>query len=139
MTVSDVGIAGEIIKRDDEARIVYGWAMVVEKNGKAVVDHQGDIIPQAEMEKAAIAFMQNHRVGGILHIRKADNSALKVAEVVASFPMTTEIQKAFGLDMGKAGWMIGVKVLDDGIWKMVKEGKLPAFSIGGKGVRVPAE
>lgn len=135
---SDVGVVGDIIKRDDDQRVVYGWAMVVEQDGKPVVDHQGDIIPQIEMEKAAIAFMQDHRVGGIMHIRKADNTALKVAEVVASFPMTTEIQKAFGIDMGRAGWMIGVKVLDDGIWKMVKDGKLPSFSIGGKGVRTPS-
>lgn len=139
MSDINVEMRSNIVKRDDDQRIVYGWALVVEEHGRSVVDTQGHEISQDVMEKAAIGFMENHRVGGILHIKKSDGTAMKVAEVVASMPMTTQIQKAFGLDLGKAGWMIGLKVLDDGIWEMVKRGDLPAFSIGGSGVLTNAD
>ena len=47
------------------------------------------------------------------------------------------MQKALGVDLGKVGWFIGLKIEDDGVWKRVKSGELAAFSFGGRGVREP--
>jgi hypothetical protein len=44
---------------------------------------------------------------------------------------TAQKQEALGIDLGKVGWFIGMKIYDDKIWRQVKEGKFPAFSIGG--------
>ena len=59
-----------IAKIDEEKQIVYGWASVVEKNGDAVVDQQGDIISIDEIEKAAHRFLTDCRVAGDSHIVK---------------------------------------------------------------------
>jgi uncharacterized protein (DUF2126 family) len=44
-----------------------------------------------------------------------------------------------GETIKKGSWVVGVKINDDAIWKKVESGELNAFSIGGKGVRVPSE
>ena len=36
----------------------------------------------------------------------------------------------------KGSWVISVKVISDRLWKMVKDGELTGFSIGGRGERV---
>jgi hypothetical protein len=50
-----------------------------------------------------------------------------------------EVQKALGVDLGKVGWFIGLKIEDVGVWKRVKSGELSAFSFGGRGVREPID
>jgi hypothetical protein len=53
--------AAKILKMDDEARIVWGWASVVSIDGKPIVDRQGDIIAPEVMTKAADNFMTDVR------------------------------------------------------------------------------
>lgn len=132
----------QILKRDDEQRVVYGWASIIEENGRPVVDHHGDIIEPRELERAALQFITDSRAGGFMHAREgegADARVVKVAEVVASFPLTRDIQKAFGINLPHSGWIIGVRVLDDAVWQLVKSGALTAFSIGGSAKRSPME
>lgn len=122
-------IQGTILKMDEEQRMVYGWASVATENGEPVVDVQGDIIKMAVLEKAATEFMLDHRVAKAMH----DGDG--IGEVVHSFPLSTELAKSLGVASPREGWLIGMKVHSDDVWKRVKSGELRAFSIGGKGVR----
>jgi hypothetical protein len=54
--VSDLtkaSIQGQILKADDEQRIVWGWASVITEDGVPVVDTQGDVIRPETLMKAA--------------------------------------------------------------------------------------
>lgn len=122
-----------VAKTEDDKQIVWGWASVVEENGVEVEDHQGDVISSEDMQKAAHDFVRNVRMGKVMH-----EGAYKT-ELVDSVFMSNDLQKALGIDLGKVGWLVGFHVPDAGVWKRVKSGDLPAFSIGGRGERTPIE
>lgn len=119
----------ELRKMGDDKRLVYAWAYVCETDGKQVVDHSGDVIDEAEMEKMAYEFMESYRDGGERHEKKG------VATAVASMPFTKELQDALGIDTGKIGWFIVFKVNDDEVWEKVKTGVYKMMSIGGMATR----
>jgi hypothetical protein len=121
--------AAKIIKINDEARIVWGWASVVSVDGKPMVDRQGDIISADVMTKAADRFMIDVRVAKAMH------DGAQIGEVIHSFPLTKELGDALGVHSALEGWIVAMKVHDDGVWNRVKSGELAAFSIGGIGKR----
>lgn len=121
---------GKIIKADDEKRMVYGWASIVERDGQPVVDHQGDVIHPEELCRMAQDFIRSARAAKVMHQGNI------VGEVVESLVFTPDIQEALGIDLGLIGWFIGMHVPDDSAWKAVKDGALKSFSIGGDGKRV---
>lgn len=118
----------DIVKVDEEQRIVWGWASVVMEKGQTVVDRQGHTITPDEMEKAANDFMSDVRLAKAMH--QGDG----VGEVIHSFILTDEICKAFDIQCDYRGWIIAMKIHSDEVWELVKSGDLSAFSIGGKGV-----
>lgn len=122
--------SGKITKVDDEQRIIYGYASVVTKGGKPVVDRQGDIISPATMEKAATEFMLGARNGLTMHKGEPTTT------IVHSMPFTKEIQEAFGIESDLEGWLIAVKVHDDETWERQKAGEFTGFSIGGSATKV---
>ena len=126
-------MASKIIKIDDEMRMVFGWASVITEKGKTVVDTQGDVIEPSELMKATTDFMEDARVAKAMH----DGDG--IGEVLHSFPLTNEIAKSLGIETDREGWIVGVKVNNDEIWKKVKDGTYRAFSIGGLGVREDVE
>lgn len=136
-TVNLLSAESSILKRDDDQRLVYGWASVITKDGVPVIDGQGDIIEEDTLVAAVHQFNTDARVGGVLHMRKSDGTAVQIGSVIESFVFTKSIQDLLGIDLKKTGWFLVMKVLDDRVWSLVKQGALPAFSIGGKGVRVP--
>lgn len=121
--------ASKIIKLDDEARIVWGWASVVSIDGKPLIDRQGDIIAPEVMTKAADSFMADVRTAKAMH------AGGKIGEVIHSFPLTKELGAALGVHSALEGWIVAMKVHDDSVWNRVKSGELSAFSIGGMGKR----
>ncbi len=121
---------GVILKANDEKRIAYGWASIVEKGGKPVIDAHGDVIHPDELSRAAQAFVKSDRAAKVMHAGK------QVGEIVESIVFTKDIQDALGIDLGLVGWFIGMHVPDEATWKAVKDGVYKAFSIGGKGKRV---
>lgn len=121
----------DITKTDDEMRVVYGWASMAKEGDTHVMDLQGDKIDVSDLVKAAHDYVTSSRDAGDLH------ETFGIGKVVESIVLTLEVQKALGIDLGKVGWFIGMKVDDDNVWKRVKSGELKAFSIGGKGQRVP--
>ena len=117
-----------IEKVDEERRLVLGWLNVNKVAGQYVIDRQGDIIPDRELEDAVIDFGLNSRVGKVMH------DGRQVARGLV-FPMTDWVQKALGVDMGKGG-AIGLWVVEDEeAWQAVKSGRLKSFSLGGKAIR----
>jgi len=127
--MSDTSIDGQILKFDEEQRMFYGWASVVTKDGIPVVDRQGDTIEPDTIEKASTEFMKEVRVGKVMHV-----GAQKVT-FVHSMPITKQLCEALGIQSDKEGWIVGGYVHDDDTWALVKSGKLPALSIGGRARR----
>lgn len=128
-----MSIQAQIFKVDEDTHTVTGWASVIEKDGKPVVDHQGDIIDESTLVKAAHGFMTNHRIGKAMH--EGDT----VSDAVESMVFTKDLQKALGIDLGMVGWLVKFKLNDDAVWKRVQSGELRSFSIGGKAERQAME
>jgi len=120
----------KIAKVDMDRQMVFGWVTVAEEAGKSVVDKQGDVISEDEMEKMAYDFVSNCRRVGEMH-RRAEG----IGKLVESMVFTKEKQKSIGVDLGKSAWWCGFKIEDSEVWKKVKSGDYTAFSIHGKGVR----
>jgi hypothetical protein len=118
-----------IVKTQPELRTVWGWASVIEEAGQPVVDLQGDVITEPDLVAAA------HRFAAVRTI-KAMHQGEPIGELVESLVLTKSLQQALGVDLGLVGWIIGARITHDDAWAAVKAGHLPAFSIGGTGVRV---
>lgn len=119
----------EVLKVDEEQRIVYGWASVTKVNDELILDRQGDRIETETLHKAVNDFMKNVRVGKLMH------QGEQVGQIVHSFPVSKEIMGALGIQTDKEGWITGYYVEDDQLWADVKSGKYAAFSIGGTAVK----
>jgi len=119
----------DVIKIDEEHRIVYGWASVTTNKGEYVVDRQGDVIKTETLHKAVNEFMKGVRVGKLMHMGEP------VGQIVHSFPVTKEICSALGIQSDKEGWITGYYVEDDNLWADVKSGKYASFSIGGRATK----
>lgn len=118
-----------VAKINAPKRLIFGYANVaVAHDGTTVVDrHNEDIDPEA-LEAAAYDYVVDSRVGDVEHSYKG------VATLVESIFLTPEKVTAMGLTdptFKGAGWFVGFKVLDDEVWKLVEDGKLACFSIGG--------
>jgi hypothetical protein len=119
-----------IVKADPEKQLVFGWMSVLTEKGEPVVDSQGDIIPVDVYEDACYKFVLESREGGEMHKRGG------VSRLVESMMFTKAKQEALGIDLGMEGHFAGFKVDDPEVWKMVKSGNYPAFSIEGRAERV---
>lgn len=115
----------EIRKADPDQQLVFGWASVIEKNGVAVIDKQGDIIPVSAMEPAAYDFVLNSRDMGEMH------ETMGRGRLVESMMFTMEKQEALGINLGMVGWWTGFHVECPELWTAYRAGHRPEFSIGG--------
>lgn len=115
---------------NESQRLVFGWASVIEENGKIVTDSQGDQITEAELEKAFYDFAENARQADEMHDESLGGP------MVECMVFTKEKQALLGIDLKKVGAWIGFRVRDD-IFAKVKSGDYAAFSIGGRGRRSP--
>lgn len=123
-----------IMKTDDEKRLIFGWASVaITKSGEQVVDHQKDIIDPDDLEEAVYKYVLDFRDGGEEHIP----NLRKKARMVESCMFTKEKMQAMGVPEGivPEGWWIGFYVDDDEAWEKVKNGTYQMFSVEGHGIR----
>lgn len=128
----------QITKADEEKRLVFGWALVsATADGQQIIDHQGDIVDQDELEEGAYEYVLNFRDAGEEHI----GTLRKKARMVESVVFTEEKLKAMGIPLGTVpyGWWIGFYVDDDDTWEKIKSGHYKMFSIEGKAVREPVD
>lgn len=120
----DVEFEVPIAKIDGELQKIYG--VVLEPD---MVDTQGDTMTAEEIEKAAETFMKS-RVVGDKHQKIA-----KGVELTDSY-VCQGATKIGNKTVKKGTWIIGVKVLDHGLWSRIKDGEYTGFSVGGRGNRV---
>lgn len=130
--MSDIKWTADIIEKNEDQQLVFGWASVIEIDGEPVVDHQGDMITETELEKAFYDFVLNSRNAGESHLNKSAGA------LVECIVFTKEKQKALGIDLGQVGAWVGFK-LDKEVFEKVKDGTYTMFSIGGKGKRTDVE
>lgn len=120
-----------IAKAEPDQQRVWGWASVSQIGDYVVIDKQGDIIPIAELEKAAGDFVLHSRAHGDMHQK------MNTGSLIESMVFTPEKEK-YGLvakdENGKSiyGWWCGFEIDDPSVWSDYKAGKRPEFSIGGR-------
>lgn len=118
-----------IHKMDGEKRLVGG--VVYEPD---TVDAQGDSASEEEIQKAAHNFMIDSKTVGIMHKEDAGPRA----KIVESYITPNRMQ--VGSQFVKRGtWIMVVKILDDGLWDLVKNDKITGFSMGGRASDTPEE
>ena len=127
---------------DERAKVALGKQLLNDVLAalRGKVDLQDDVVPLAELEKAAYAFMLGAGISGVDHERDDTGAKRATGRVVESFLATTEKYVSMGIpvDMAKTypqGWFVGFKILDDEVWKGVKDGTYRAFSVGGNATR----
>lgn len=132
--MEDIRIGGTFTKLDEDRRLAFGWAYVMEVDGKLSVDHSGDFVDKAAelaLEDAAYDFVKAGRGADEMHVVLED-----IAKLVESLFLTKEKALAMGITgVTKFGWWVGFKVVDDEVWAKVKDGTYPGFSIRGSGRR----
>lgn len=102
---------------------VYGWASVVDDGTQIVVDHDGDVIPARELERAVTA-------AGIGLPLDVDHRKTRVGRIVESLWLDAAKRRALGVDeTGPTGWWIGAEVTDPATIARVEAGELPELSM----------
>lgn len=127
-----------ITKADSDKRLVFGWALVsARSDGEQIIDSQGDIVEQDDLEEGAYEYVLNFRDAGEEHV----GSLRKKARMVESVVFTEEKMRAMGIPAGTVpvGWWIGFYVDDDRTWELIKNGTYKMFSIEGKALREPVK
>lgn len=133
-------VAGfKVVKSDDAARIVIGYAVVCSIAGADYFDLHADNIEQSDLFEAVADFQKSSRVADVMH------DGPQVGEVIFSFVMTEEIAESVSMawtekaaERGHGpGWLVGVHVADDDTYAKVRDGSLSCFSIAGTANREP--
>ncbi len=122
-TRTAVQLGVKVEKTNVELGIVWGWASVAD-----IVDSQGDVIPQAELESAYYQFMEDYYDGAAVI---GDNHE-EVAKAVI-------IESCLEWRAGNLRWWVGVKLRDEALLKEARDGKISGFSIGGWATQVKEE
>jgi len=126
-----------VTKVDQKQMKVFGWASVTQVGDEVVVDKQGDIIPDEELEKAIHEYVLYHRqqsdmhermgVGRLIEAHIYNQERWDLGFRAYADPGTCMI-KQFGA-------FVAFKVDDPDVWERIERGDLPEFSIGGKATR----
>ncbi len=126
--MAEVKFQFEVVRKDEAQHRVYGWFSVAkDKDGKVVVDKQGDVIDVPDLENAAAEFLKEYRQGGQEHQGGAPN------KLIASVVLSREVQDAMGIPAGTLpeGWFGGFEI-DDPVFAKLAKGELLMFSIEGE-------
>lgn len=118
-----------LLKSGGEDRLVYGVVLQ-----PTVVDSQGDVAPEEEIEKAAHRFMTDFRQHDVQHSEELADGIVPVESWIAPADMIIG-----GQPVAKGSWIMTVKVENDDVWGKIKKGEITGFSIGGSAVRIPQE
>lgn len=114
---------------DEALGLVFGWGIVCKEDDADYYDSQKNHIPEHAMVVATTDFMKSARVHGDMHVR-GTTAEMPAGVVVHSFPLTTEIAKAMGIETKKTGWMVATAP-DPAMLAKFASGEYTGFSIGG--------
>ena len=101
-----------------------GGGIVCTEGGEDYYDLQGDHITEGAMLKAVADFGADPELG-------ESHQEMGKGTVLFSFPLTADVQKAYGITCDKTGWMVGVKPNDPAMVAKFADGTYTGFSIGG--------
>ena len=107
----------------------YALGVVLEPD---IVDAQGDTYDAETIRMAAWEYLDRFRNLGHMHKGLINGKARLVESYVAQCDMDIE-----GMKVRKGTWMMGVHVVDEGLWKRVRTGDLGGLSIGGFAKKQP--
>ena len=93
------------------------------------VDKQGDIISADEIEKAAHSYMEDSQRPGLMHQLMLGT---RDAQVVESYIVRKSF-KAGDRTIKRGTWLCAMRIYDSKLRKLVREGNLKGYSIGGHG------
>jgi Putative phage serine protease XkdF len=119
---------------DQNLGLVFGWGIVCKEGGEDYYDTQKNHVPEDAMVEATTDFMKSARVHGDMHVR-GTGPEVPAGMVVHSFPLTTEIAKAMGIDTTKTGWMVATAP-DAAMLAKFASGEYTGFSIGGDYIEI---
>ena len=122
-------VAVKVAKDEGEQRWLLGYVLV-----PGVPDAQGDVYNADEVRKASWGYMARHQNIGLMHKGLVNGKVLLTDNFVAPCKMVVN-----GSEIPEGAWMMGLNVVDDGLWADVKAGKLTGLSIGGFAKRVPVD
>ena len=106
------------------------------KGQSCQLDTQQDWINPEELRKAAWDFM---RKSLLTKGRTIGNQHKGEAEAIPVESYVTPADMEVNGELWKEGsWVVSIEIQNEATWQEVESGKLNAFSIGGKGVRVQA-
>jgi len=114
-------------EKEAELRIVVGVV------SEPKTDSQEDLAPKIEIRDAAWKFMEFYRGTGLMHRERLLKGQVRICESWIQRG-DTEIN---GEPVYNGSWLMTWRIVDDSLWKDVKDGKLTGFSIQGSAVREP--
>lgn len=129
----ELSLGGAVTKLDTELRVAYGWMSVATENGEPVLDKHGHMIAIENLQDVVWKFMDTERVSATMHSRDESGAPIRTGKFVDSIVITKDLATAMGMDSGREGWFVGIKIDDDATWERVKSGELAMFSIGAFG------
>jgi len=119
-----------IAKLDEDQHLAFGVVATVEDaDGRPIIDHQGDIISVAELERAAYDYVLTSGDAGLMH------ESSGVGTLVESFVVTKAKREAYGFGPGPTFWHVGYKVHSEDVWKRLKSGEVRELSLEGSAFR----
>jgi hypothetical protein len=122
-----------IAKADDATQRIFGWASVaVRKDGTAVIDLEGDIVPIAELEEAMYDYVAESGEMVFDHGEEAPRGQL-----IEAIVFTEEKLAQMGIPAGTVplGAWVGYYLPDSADYQRAKEGGRLMFSIEGSATR----
>lgn len=106
----------EVIKTDEDRRLVYGISNVYSIGGELVKDLDGDSFTTRAMEEFIGDVLKKTGTGKFEHQGDARN------EIVQGIVLSDELQKALGIDLGLECLLTCTHVPGDDDWATVKDG-----------------
>lgn len=94
-----------------------------------VVDSQGDITSEEEIQGAMYRFMEKYAKSS-RRIKVQHEGKAHAFPILECFQPEHDITRG-GQTVKKGSWWLMLKVTDSGVWKLIEDGKITAFSMGG--------
>ena len=123
-TTADLRVAIKAASRSDTTGPlrVFGWASTVDDGTAIVVDHDGDVIPAAELERASSK--------GLALPLDVDHQRREIGRITESLWIDPAKRLSLGVSPeGPSGWWIGAEVTDPETIARVDSGELRELSM----------
>lgn len=119
---------------DTEKRLLMGAALIPNKHIYRRNDKNEEYyiyFSEDTVRKASELFLMRSNQNNATYEHKDKLTGLSVVESWIIEDEKHDKSVKYGFDLPKGTWMISMKVMNDDVWKDVKEGKVKGFSIEG--------